>query len=66
MEFNEAKIPSRLAQMRPLIHDGEKSSFPFEFEMLLHYREIEFIEFLLMLKNKNSFNVLKRKMVFLS
>ena len=27
MEFNEAKIPSRLAQMRPLIHDGEKSLF---------------------------------------
>lgn len=30
MEFNEAKIPSRLAQMRPLIHDGEKSSFLFQ------------------------------------
>ena len=40
MEFNEAKIPSRLAQMRPLIHDGEKSSFPFEFEMLLQRNRI--------------------------
>ena len=40
MEFNEAKFPSRLAQMRPLIHDGEKSSFPFEFEMLLQRNRI--------------------------
>ena len=37
MEFNEAKIPSRLAQMRPLIHDGEKSSFLFKW-----YVQVEF------------------------
>ena len=37
MELNEAKIPSRLAQMRPLIHDGEKSSFLFKW-----YVQVEF------------------------